>query len=182
VSDSRMIEIPAEALAAGGPLPDVCVRHGLPAVERLDFMIKSRPDLGSPGRLAIPGYTVLNRAEEYSRKVKLVEVHGWPLCVRCVRRRRLGRTVAGVLFFGGIAAMVISAVAALTIADRNRLLSIPFMVGFVATALLSPWPFAWSGPALTTRTQATGDGTAVRVDEPHEEFRRQLTRHLGDRS
>jgi hypothetical protein len=75
--------------------------------------------------------------------------------------------------------MVISAVVALTIADRDRLLSIPFMVGFVATALLSPWPFAWAGPALTTRTQVTADGTAVRVDEPHETFRWQLEQSLG---
>jgi hypothetical protein len=119
---------------------------------------------------------VLNRAEDYAKKVRLIEVRGWPLCARCVRRWTGGRVAAGILFFGGIAAMAISAIAALTFADGNRLLSIPFMVGFVAAALVAPWVFAWSGLALVTRTQATSDGAAVRVDEPHEEFRRQVGR------
>jgi hypothetical protein len=174
VAVAQMIEIPVEFLAAGASLPDVCTRHGSPAVQRADFVIKSRPDLGSPGKLAIPGYTVLNRAEDYARKVKSIEVRGWPLCRRCVRRRAGGRTAAGVLFFGGTAAMVIAAIAALTIADGNRLLSIPFMAGFVTAVLLAPWMFAWAGLALITRAQATADGTAVRVDEPHAEFRRQV--------
>ncbi|BEL08127.1 hypothetical protein Q0Z83_063180 [Actinoplanes sichuanensis] len=179
MSVAEMIEIPTEFLADGARLPDVCARHGSSAAQRADFVIKSRPDLGSPGRLAIPGYTVLNRADDYAKKVKFIEVSGWPLCARCVRRRAGGRLAAGILFFGGIAAMVISAVAGLTFADGNRLLSIPFMAGFVEAALLAPWIFAWSGLALTTRTQATPDGTAVRVDEPDPEFRRQLDRRLS---
>jgi hypothetical protein len=173
-----MIEIPTAFLAEQTPLPGVCVRHGAPAIRRADFVIKSRPDPGSPGKLAIPGYTVLNRAEDYAKKVKFIEVHGWPLCARCVRRRTGGRMAAGVLFFGGITAMVISAVAALTVADGNRLLSIPFMIGFVTAALLAPWVFAWSGLTLVTRTQATPDGGAVQVGDPHEEFRRQVGRRL----
>ncbi|MEU4163368.1 hypothetical protein [Actinoplanes sp. NPDC026670] len=81
---------------------------------------------------------------------------------------------AGILFFGGIAAMVVAAVAGLTFADGNRLLSIPFMAGFVSAAFLAPWIFAWAGLALVTRTRATPDGSAVRVDEPHDDFRRQI--------
>ncbi|MEU4420729.1 hypothetical protein AB0F81_08890 [Actinoplanes sp. NPDC024001] len=173
VSVTEMIEIPAETLAAGRPLPSVCAKHGFPAVQRVDFAVRSQPDLGSPGRLAIPGYTALNRAEEYLKKVAFVEVRGWPLCARCVRRRRLGRVAAAALLFGGVAAMILSVIVTLTIADGDRRWSIPFLAGFAAV-ILSPWPFSWAGLPKVTQTRASPAGTAVLVDHPDDEFRRRL--------
>lgn len=173
MSVAEMIEIPTETLAAGRPLPGVCAKHGLPAVQRVDFVVKSRPDLGSPGRLAIPGYTALSRAEEYVKKVTFVEVRGWPLCARCVRRRATGRIAAAALLFGGLGVMILSVVVTLTVAQGNRLWSIPFLAGFAAM-ILSPWPFSWAGLPRVTQTQANRDGSAVVVDHPNDEFCRQL--------
>ncbi|WP_328477666.1 hypothetical protein OHA21_25080 [Actinoplanes sp. NBC_00393] len=115
----------------------------------------------------------MNRAEEYLKKVTFVEVRGWPLCPRCVRRRNGGRVAAAVLLFGGVAAMILSVVVTLTVARGERAWSIPFLAGFAAV-LLSPWPFSWAGLPKVTQTQANPDGSAVLVDHPHGEFRRQL--------
>jgi len=61
------VEVPAAWLATAPELPDRCVRHGLPAVRRVDFVIKSRPKLSPWRRTLLPGYSSLDRAAEYAR-------------------------------------------------------------------------------------------------------------------
>jgi len=163
------MQISADRLNAGQVFPDCCAKHGLPAVRRVDFVVKSRPKLGSMGRLAVPGYTAVGRAAEYLTKVKFIKVAGWPLCIRCVRRRTLGLAVAGVLFFGGVAAIAVAVVIALA-TSPGRLLAVPFLAGFLAI-LASPWPFTWGGLPRITQTESTLDATAVIVHRPHSRFR-----------
>src|SRR5690606_14881003 len=95
------VDVSAEWLEGGPELPDRCVRHGLPAVRRADFVIRSRPKISPRRRLLVPGYTALDRAAEYRRAVRWVRVTGWPLCATCVRDRRVYLGLASVLFFGG---------------------------------------------------------------------------------
>lgn len=102
------MEVPAAWLATAPELPDRCVRHGLPAVRRVDFVIKSRPKLSPWRRTLLPGYSSLDRAAEYARAVKLTRVSGWLLCARCHRVRTTGLVLASLLFFGGVATIVVA--------------------------------------------------------------------------
>jgi hypothetical protein len=168
------VQIPADQLAAGWPLPDCCARHGLPAIRRVDFVVKSRPKVRSVGRLALPGYTTVDRAEEYLTKVRFISVKGWPLCKRCLRRRTAGLSLATLLFFGGIVTMIASVALTLSHSPANRALAIPFMLGFAAI-VAAPWPFSWGGLPKITQTQATPDGSAVVVENPDGMFREQIS-------
>lgn len=171
-----MLEIPADWLATNPRLPDCCAKHGLPAIRRVDFVAKSRPQIARKRRLFAPGYTAFNRADEYLSQVKLVRVQGWPLCARCVRRRRTGLVGAGFLFFGGLLAMVLAGSA---LADETPVAAFSFLAGFAAI-LLSPWLFSYAGLPRLTGTQVTPDGAAVRVDNPRSEFSRQLADRPND--
>jgi hypothetical protein len=167
------VKIPAEQLTGGQLPPDCCARHGLPAARRVDFVVKSRPKVSSVKRLAVPGYTAVDRAAEYLTKVQFIRVEGWPLCRKCLRRRTAGLAVAALLFFGGITAMIASAAISLSSSPANRALAIPFMLGFAAV-VASPWPFAWGGLPKITRAEATPDGSAVLVEQPASGFRAQV--------
>jgi hypothetical protein len=173
VSPAGTIDIPTDWLATNPALPNRCVKHGLPAEQRVDFVVKSRPKVSPIRKLLIPGYTALNRGEEYLSKVQFIKVHGWPLCAECVRRRRTGLGLAAILFFGGLAAIVGAVIARAAISGDSGLLAAPIMGGFVAM-LLSPWPFSWAGLPKLTQTQATPDGGAVHVDHASPDFTQQL--------
>ncbi len=173
MSPAGAIDIPADWLATNPALPDRCVKHGHIAEQRVDFVVKSRPKVSPVRKLFVPGYTALNRGEEYLSKVRFIKVHGWPLCAACVRRRRIGLNLAVVLFFGGLAAIVGTVIARPAMSGDSGLLAVPIMLGFVAM-LLSPWPFSWAGLPKLTQTQATSDGSAVQVDHASPEFAQQL--------
>lgn len=167
------IDVSAAWLATNPALPDRCVKHGLPVQRRVSFVVKSRPKVSPVRKLFVPGYTALNRGEEYLSKVQFVRVQGWPLCAECVRRRRLGIAFAAVLFFGGLAAIVVAVIARSAMSGNSGVLGVLVAVGFIAM-LVSPAPFSWAGLPRLTRTQATADGDAVHVDQPSPEFVRQI--------
>ncbi|GAA2488695.1 hypothetical protein Ahu01nite_023170 [Winogradskya humida] len=167
------IDVSAAWLATNPVLPDRCVKHGLPVQRRVSFVVKSRPKVSPVRKLFVPGYTALNRGEEYLSKVQFVRVQGWPLCAECVRRRRLGITFAAVLLFGGLAAIVVAVIARSAMSGNSGVLGVLVAVGFVAM-LVSPVPFSWAGLPRLTQTQATADGDAVHVDHASPEFVRQI--------
>ena len=173
MSPAGAIDIPADWLATNPALPDRCVKHGRAARQRVDFVVKSRPKVSPVRKLFVPGYTALNRGEEYLSKVQFIKVRGWPLCPECVRRRRIGLSLAAVLFFGGVLALVGAVIARAAMSGDSGVLAIPMMLGFAAM-LLSPWPFSWAGLPKLTQTQATPDGSAVHVDHASPEFTQQL--------
>lgn len=164
-----MVDVSAEWLEGGPALPDRCVRHGLPAVRRVDFVARSRPKISSRRRMLLPTHTALDRADEYLRAVKAVRLSGWPLCATCVRDRRAYLALAGVLFFGGLAAVVVAFIAGGVLAGDQPLLLIPILAGFAAM-LLSPIPLTRGALPRLTGTETTVDGTAVRITDPHPEF------------
>ena len=163
------VEIPTAWLAGEPRLPDTCVRHGLPAVRRVTFAVRSKPAVGSRKRAFLPGYTSLNRADEYVRQVRVAKVTGWPLCAECVRRRRLGLALAAVLFFGGAAAMIAGFVAGAVSDGPDRALLVPILAGFAAI-LLSPVPLRWASLPRLTRAELTADGSTVHVSDASSTF------------
>jgi hypothetical protein len=164
-----VVDVSAEWLEGAPELPDRCVRHGRPAARRVGFVVRSRPKISSRRRMLSPAHTALDRAEEYRRAVKAVRVTGWPLCATCVRDRRVYLGLTWLLFFGGLAALVAAFVAGAVLDGTQPLLLIPILAGFAAM-LLSPIPFGRAALPRLTQTEATLDGTAVRVTEPDPEF------------
>jgi hypothetical protein len=163
------VDIPTEWLATEPTLPDRCARHGLPAVQRKTFAVRSNPKIGSRKKVFQPGYTSLNRAEEYARQVKIAKVSGWPLCARCVRRRVFGLTAAAVLFFGGLATMVAAFIIAGAEDGPNAGMLAPILGGFAAM-LLSPLALRWGSIPRLTGTELTSDGAIVKVADASSEF------------
>lgn len=163
------VDIPTEWLAQDPPLPDRCVLHGLPAVETVTFAVRSKPKIGSRKKVFLPGYTSLNRADEYLRQVQIAKVSGWPLCPQCVRRRRLGLRLAGLLFFAGLAAMIAGFVLGAVADGPNPALLAPILIG-LAAILVSPVPLRWASLPQLTRAELTPDGAAVRVANPSAAF------------
>jgi hypothetical protein len=167
------VDIPVDWLATQPQLPDRCARHGLPAVKRVDFAVKSRPKVSPKSKVLLPGYTSLNRADEYLKQLTITKVEGWPMCARCVRERTVGLVLAGVLFFGGLVAMVAAFVAGAVMTGTRPLLAVPILAG-LALVLVSPLALRHGSLPWLTQTQTTDDGTAVRVIDPHPQFTAEL--------
>jgi hypothetical protein len=130
------MEIPAAWLVDGAVLPDRCVRHGAPATRRVDLIVRSRP-------------------------AHAVRVPGWPLCRRCTLLRVAGLAGAGVLFGGGLVAVVAGRPAGALLAGVAALVA--------------------AGPALAlgrlswlTRVQLSPGGAVIRVVDPHPDFEARL--------
>ena len=179
MSVRKTVDIPAAWLAQQQVLPDRCVQHGLPAVRRTTFAVRSNPTIGSRKKVFQPGYTSLNRADEYVRQVKFVKVTGWPLCQQCVRRRTLGLALASVLLFGGLLVMIGGFVVATVGDGPNKALLIPILVGFAAV-LVSPLPFRWASLLRLSQAEVTTDGAAVQVHDASQGFTRQLPGPASD--
>jgi hypothetical protein len=169
VSARTTVDIPTDWLAQEPELPDRCVQHGLPAVRRETFAVRSNPKIGSRKKVFQPGYASLNRAEEYARQVKIVKVSGWPLCRRCVQRRTVGLALAGVLFLGGLLAMIAGFVVAAVGDGPNGAPLIPILLGFAAI-LVSPLSLRWASLQRLAQAEVTTDGSAVHIADPSQDF------------
>jgi hypothetical protein len=167
------VDISTQWLTTEPALPDRCVRHGLPAVRRVTFAVKSNPNIGSRKKVLVPGYTSVDRAAEYLRQVKIVKAAGWPLCARCVRRRVIGLTAAGVLLVGGLAALVGAFVVGAVGDPPVPVLMLLFFGGFAAI-LLSVLPFQRVSLGRLSQAHVTTDGAAVHVSNPSLEFAAEL--------
>lgn len=167
------VDISTQWLATEPTLPGRCVRHGLPAVRRVTFAIKSNPKIGSRKRVLVPGYTSVDRAAEYLQQVKIAKAVGWPLCARCVRQRDIGLGAAGVLLLGGLAALAGAFVFGAVGEPAVPVLMLLFFGGFAAM-LLSVLPFQRVSLGRLSQAHVTADGSAVHVSNPSPEFAAEL--------
>jgi hypothetical protein len=163
------VNISTDWLAAEQMLPEHCVRHGLPAVRRVTFAVKSNPKIGSRKKALVPGYTSVDRAAEYLQQVKIVKATAWPLCARCVRRRIVGLTLASVLLLGGLVALVSAFVVGAVGDPAVPVLMLLFFGGFAAM-LLSVLPFQRVSLGRLSQAHVTDDGAAVQLTNPSREF------------
>lgn len=145
--------------------PGTCVRHGRPAVRTVTFAVRSKPRLRSRLRTFLPGDTAADRTADYLQQVKIAKVSGWPLCARCLLRRRGGLGLAAVLSGGGAAAFVTCLVVA----------SLPLGLLGLAAMLASPAPLRWAGMPELTRTELGPDGTSIQVTGASLEFVSELS-------
>jgi hypothetical protein len=159
------LEIPAAWLVDGAVRPDRCVRHGAPAIRRVDLAVRCRPANG------------VSRFGPGARHARAVRVAGWPLCRRCVRVRVAGISLAAVLFVGGLLALVAGITTGITtgiLADRWRPAPlVPVLGGAVAMLGAAP-ARTWGGRSRLTRVRLTADGATVQVVDAHPDFEARL--------
>jgi hypothetical protein len=96
------VEFPSWCLSTGAGVPEVCARHGEPAVKRVDTAMSSRPPwwtyLLGGGLLA---FLVAGRTR------KVVSVSGWPLCARCRTRQIITVGVGLLVIAAGVGAFAV---------------------------------------------------------------------------
>jgi hypothetical protein len=152
------VQIPAQWVSAGQGLPDVCVRHGLPATERRRIRLISR----APG-WAIP--LILFGAVIYLIVVmamrKIVIAPAWPFCGQCqqdrARLQRIGLVLLGVGVLGLIGSIAALGPLHADIGGLGILLSIFLLLAVLVVLGQSSWVRA-------TRAQVSGDGQWVQVN------------------
>jgi hypothetical protein len=159
------VEFPAWWVSTGAGVPEVCARHGEPAVKRVDTAMWSRPrwwayllPLGGPLLSALAGPS--------SRKA--VSGSGWSLCARCRIRQVITLCVGPAVIGAGAATVVVSLSNADSTADSNL-----WLWGLFAGLAVA---LAGEFVALHARAQGTAgavvsrDGEAVVVRRPNERF------------
>lgn len=174
--------IPANAVAVGQGLPDVCVRHGEPATQRKKVQLFSKPPAWSYALL--PVWIVFLFVVFATRKT--VKAPAWPFCDRC-RTQRTRMLVAGLVVLAASVGGVFGSIALAEPADPNAgtanadaavlsfvgvLLSLILFVVGVALA-------ARSGAAAIAAAQVSRDGAWVEIRHPHVEFTAQAARSAG---
>ncbi|NUT38287.1 MAG: hypothetical protein HOV79_35020 [Hamadaea sp.] len=153
---------------AGAQAPDVCARHGRPAVARHDLNLVARTK--RPGDPMITdtniGGMITRAADEFENPP--VRVPGWPLCATCLTRRRTG-----------IAATKALVVAAPILLIAALVLGLAAGPGAVSTALfaagLLALPLAlWTGlnarVAGLARITVDADRTVATLRDPSPAF------------
>lgn len=169
----RRVLLPVGQLAATPTRPDVCSRHGLPAVRHVDFLLQSRPQLSGNRFLSGNVLGVAARLAEHGAKVQVATVTQWPLCRRCARTRRTWLSLAAILSASGCAALAAAVVARLVIGEPTAALALPFIGGLVML-LSTPAPFVLASLPRIVRARTSRDGASVELTDPHPEFVRQV--------
>jgi hypothetical protein len=103
------IQIPAGWVAAGQGMPNVCARHGRPAVERARIRLISKPPSWTYGLVFLGGivFAIVTMALR-----KTVWAPAWPFCDQCRAKRTqmmaigLGIVTLGVLSLAGTIALI----------------------------------------------------------------------------
>lgn len=174
-------QVPALVLRELSRLPSCCAPHGLPAADRISMPIPS-PTRHSRFREAGAGALgMVAGAARTAATLRVVPVTNWPVCTRCLRRRRALRIVTRLMFWGGLVAFLggfAIPVAIGQVGQANPALLVPILGG-LALMLLSAVALALGQPARIARVRATPDGAAVQFIDPHPEFVRQMRAVAG---
>lgn len=152
----------------GAQAPDVCSRHGLPAAQRPDLNLVARTK--KPGDPMITdtniGGMIVRAADELENPP--VRVPGWPLCAKCLARRRIGIAATKALVV--VAPILILAPIVLGIAAgpsaRNGVL---FFGGLLALPL-ALWTGLSSRVAGLARVTVNSERTIATLRDPSPAF------------
>lgn len=166
-----VVTLPADFVQQPGNLPTHCSRHGLPAVRRVDFALQSRVNIEGSRFRDVGGAGAVGMAErlsQHGKKVRVTHVRGWPLCGTCTRTRAAWLTLASVVFFGGLVALVGSLIVGM-VADGVQALAAVAALGFVMLPLAA-FPFSRGSLARLVGARTSPDGALVLVENPSHAF------------
>ncbi|WP_422332322.1 hypothetical protein [Rhodococcus sp. (in: high G+C Gram-positive bacteria)] len=147
------------------PAPHVCAVHGEPELERKETTILSDP---------APRTRLMSGAKDSSRPSgRYVVAVEWPICGRCVSRRRLWRKAA----FGALAAfagaVTVLVIAAQAVEKNDAVLSLSFFAAFGLFFLAVKLNYR---ATLIAGVSLALDGSAVLVRQAHPDFARSVKR------
>jgi hypothetical protein len=166
------VEFPSWWLSTGSGVPEVCARHGEPAIKRVNTTMSSRPPwwtyLLGGGLLAFLVVSVTGHTR------KAVSVSGWPLCARCRTRQIITLGVGLLAIAAGLAAFVVGLRAgqAAYLADSttNSTWWLWVLLGGLAVALAGVFVALHARAQGTAGAAVSRDGGAVVVRRSHERF------------
>jgi hypothetical protein len=150
--------LPAHMAASGVGLPDLCQRHGLPAVKR----VKARFVSTLPAwtyLLILAGLLPFVIVAEASRK--RIDALAWPICSSCQRIRRRNVAIAGVL--------VVAMVGVVFLGLNVEVLVIEAALFVSLVLLLSR--LQWN---VIAAADVTRDGFGLRLRQPFTGYERAL--------
>lgn len=179
-SEQVVMQVEASLLSTMPRLPSCCAPHGLTAVDRIPMRI---PSPTPRSRFIDGGAGVVSLVSGVARIIaalRVTQVDGWPVCVRCRRRRGLFRTLTRLFFWGGLVAMVAGFLVPLVTGVVDPVFMVPALGG-PGFMLVSSVTLTVGQPARIAGLQTLPDGTAVRFTNTHPEFVRQIREILGDR-
>lgn len=168
---TESVTLSADFVARQGKLPQYCTRHGQLATTRKNFALQSKVQIEGR-RFFANVFTQAERLAQHGAKVRVIDVKDWPLCPTCVRTRATWVSIASLLFFGGLTALIGSLlVAAFT--DGMQWLAAVAAIGFVAMPLAA-WPFARGSMGRLISARTAPDGESVIVEHPSSAFLAEL--------
>ncbi len=152
-----MVDIPAQWVAAGHGVPDVCARHGEPAVRRQRVQLISR----APGwALPLIVFGLLIYALVVFAVRKSVVAPAWPFCAQCLdarrRRRRTGLVLLGMAALSTLGAVVLIGPLHNDAGGSGFLLALLLILAAVIVFGTGSW-------AYTSRARVSQDGYSVQV-------------------
>ncbi|MFB9409591.1 hypothetical protein [Dactylosporangium matsuzakiense] len=156
-----MLKLPAGQVAAG-QLPQVCPRHGEPAIEMKPMRLISKPPAWTPILILA---AVIVYAIVVSILRKTVQAAGWPWCAQCkAARSRLLSIGLGVLGLGLL--LLIGGFALVNSNDAGGLLVLVGIFTLLAGLIVA----ARSGNQAIARAFVSQDGQFVEVAKPDPRF------------
>lgn len=123
----------------------VCVRHGAPASQRVEVVVRPGP-----------------------RGAAAIRTAGWPLCRECARGRATWLALAGLLVGVGAGAIALAVAVAGAVGPRPWLL-VPLALG-AGLALGAAWARSRGSLPRLAHARAAADGSAVLVEDAHPRF------------
>lgn len=174
----EQVALPGDVVTSPGQLPDVCVKHGRPAAQRVDFAMQSRTRISGSRALSGNVLSTGNRLGQWAQQVRITHVRGWPLCRRCALRRAVLMTLSNVLFWGGLVLLAGSILGAILLepGQGKQTLLAPALLGF-GLPLVAVVPFVAGSLPRLTHARTSSDGESVLIESPHPAFAEQITEH-----
>jgi hypothetical protein len=155
----EFVKISAAAVAAGRHVPDVCVRHGEPAVARPTVTLISKP---APWTYLLILFGVLPWVIVVTMTRKTIVAPAWPWCARCAAERKRALTLG----LGGLLVSVALVCVLLTIGGDAA----GFSLLFLLTALVAGLYAARNNAVGISKAFASRDGQWVEAPAAHERF------------
>jgi MFS family permease len=160
------VDLPAPAVTAGA-VPEVCARHGEPAVRRRKTVFRSHTP---PWVYILLLFGVLPFAIVAGALQKRVKAPNWPFCSAC-GRRRIRRLLMGI----GLVVLAVAGVVAATELMRPKGSSGgPVLLVFVLLVLAGLAVASTASGTSIASGYASKDGNTVHVRHAHQRFAEQV--------
>jgi hypothetical protein len=160
------VDIPASLVSGGRGLPQLCARHGEPAIQDKRVLFRSHPPRWT---YLLILFGLLPFAIAAGALQKRVKATAWPFCRRCARLRT-SRLLIGT-------AMVVVAVLAVgilaAVVPEGSAYGPPIVLAFLVLLIAGLGIAARAGRNVLASGYVTQDGNMVRLRRPHPRFAEQ---------